>query len=134
MTSHPQTSNGAVDFAAFDHNTGGDAGLQLDLARLFCATTPAYFAELTATTNTPDAWTQVAHTLKGSALSVGATSLAALCDRAQTDENAASRSQALGEIGDALEAVLATLSARFEVPLQGARPAPLASEVRHAVG
>lgn len=103
---------GAVDFDHLDRLTGGDAAVNAEVVDLFCEQ-----AELWTRVLDPDgdasAWRDGAHTLKGSALGLGAHALAEACSAAEAEWTAdAERKSALRmDIDHALALVMADIAA-----------------------
>lgn len=93
-----------LDRAYFDHMTGGDRALQLEIVALFRAQADdwdAAFAEA-------EDWRGPAHTLKGSARGIGLHALALACEVAEAAPGAAC-AQALADLRAALRQGLAAL-------------------------
>ena len=68
-----------LDRAHFQHMTGGDAALQLEVLGLFRDQAAGWEAALAAGAD----WRAAAHTLKGSARGIGLSRLAAACEAAE---------------------------------------------------
>ncbi len=95
--------------------TDGDSSLAIEIIDIFRQQTDIW-TRLLDTDLPPEQWADAAHTLKGSALSVGAKRLADLCHQAETlgrshGERSVSRTEAAvalsavkDEIGNAIEA------------------------------
>jgi HPt (histidine-containing phosphotransfer) domain-containing protein len=63
--------------------TRGDAALEQEVLQLFASQMPLYVQQLRSAA-TPKEWKQAAHTIKGSALAVGAHRLARLAQTAES--------------------------------------------------
>lgn len=85
--SHP------IDFAFLRRFTLGDVGVERQVLELFCTHAPALVADLKAASS-EKAWRIAAHSLKGSALSLGAWAVA------RGAEQAEAASPFHGEAGD----------------------------------
>ncbi|MEJ0067141.1 MAG: Hpt domain-containing protein [Caulobacteraceae bacterium] len=102
---------GAVDFAHLERYAGGDASLVEEVLGLF-REQAGLWVRLLDPGAAGEAWRDAAHSLKGSALGVGAFDLAARCATAEaTAADYGMRSVALERIRDALDAVLADIAA-----------------------
>ncbi|MCJ2050949.1 Hpt domain-containing protein [Methylobacterium sp. J-070] len=102
----------AIDRAALDAQTGGDADLAREVLALFAGQCRSILPRLADPAAPPDRRADLAHTLKGSAAGVGAGRVHALADAAEArlragdgpvplDDLAAAVAMALAEIGDA---------------------------------
>jgi HPt (histidine-containing phosphotransfer) domain-containing protein len=93
-----------LDRGHFDHMTGGDRALQIEVLGLFRQQVQNWRDQL----GCGDAWREAAHTLKGSARGIGLNALASACEAA---EHAAEseRMLALSDVHRALGAALAEL-------------------------
>lgn len=91
-----------LDRAHFDHMTGADRALQLEVVGLFRAQVEAWTAAMAA----PGGWREAVHTLKGSARGIGLAALAGACEAAETSEES---DPALAQVRMALEEALAAL-------------------------
>ncbi len=69
-----------LDRAHFDHMTGGDRTLQIEVLELFRGQVANWRAHLAS----GEGWREAAHTLKGSARGIGLNALAAACEAAET--------------------------------------------------
>jgi HPt (histidine-containing phosphotransfer) domain-containing protein len=123
---------GAVDFGHLERYTAGDAGLISEVLGLFRQQTELWLPLLQ-----PDApsesWKDAAHSLKGSALGVGAFALAEACDGAETGAGSgpAARAVQLDAIRDAVDAALADVAAyQHEQALQSLRSPPRSASQR----
>ena len=93
-----------LDRAHFDHMTGGDRTLQIEVLDLFRGQVVNWRARLAS----GEGWREAAHTLKGSARGIGLHALAAACEAAETASEAQSV-LALSDVHRALGAALAEL-------------------------
>lgn len=91
-----------LDRAHFDHMTGADRALQLEVLQLFRDQADGWRTGLAAAAN----WRDAAHTLKGSARGIGLTRLATACEAAET---AADPGAALALVQAALTEALSAL-------------------------
>jgi HPt (histidine-containing phosphotransfer) domain-containing protein len=93
-----------LDRAHFDHMTGADRALQLEVLGLFRMQVEGWNAAFDGA----EGWRDAVHTLKGSARGIGLTALAAACEAA---ENAppADAPEALNRVRAALTDALAAL-------------------------
>lgn len=71
-----------IDLAYLARFTLGNAGLEREILELFAGQMPLYVEQLRAA-DSPKAWGLAAHTIKGSALAVGAHKLARLAQMAE---------------------------------------------------
>ena len=103
---------GAVDFRHLERYAGGDQALVDEVLGLFREQVEIW-VRLLDPTAPGDAWRDAAHSLKGSALGVGAFALADECLAAEQAGNAdlGQRTVLLGHVRDALEAALADIAA-----------------------
>ena len=102
-----QPATALFDLTHLRRYTGGSEDLEREILGLFCAEVPGYLVAL-STARTPKDWHMAAHTLKGSALAVGANRLAqaaASAERAAPAEHA----NALTQLACAIELLLAEL-------------------------
>lgn len=91
VSAHILPAAGLLDLAHLRRYTGGCEDLEREIIGLFCAAVPGYVAALEQA-KTPKDWHMAAHTLKGSALAVGANRLAlaaAAAEKAPLAERAA---------------------------------------------
>jgi HPt (histidine-containing phosphotransfer) domain-containing protein len=93
-----------LDRAHFDHMTGGDRALQIEVLGLFQQQVANWRARLVSGAD----WRDAAHTLKGSARGIGLNALAAACEAAEAAADDA-RPAALANVQVALEAALGEL-------------------------
>jgi HPt (histidine-containing phosphotransfer) domain-containing protein len=108
----PATSAAAAvfDLTHLRRYTAGCADIEREIIGLFAAELPGRLLDL-VNAKTPKDWHMAAHTLKGSALAVGANRLAQLCaaaEKAHPHERAATCAGLASSI-DALKAELALL-------------------------
>lgn len=93
-----------LDRAHFDHMTGADRALQLEVLGLFRMQVDSWRAAFAG----GEAWREAVHTMKGSARGIGLSVLAAACEEAENAPDAA-REAALARVQAALAEALATL-------------------------
>ena len=93
-----------LDRAHFDHMTGGDRALQIEVVGLFRQQVDAWRARLAS----GEGWRDGAHTLKGSARGIGLDALAAACEAAESAPES-QRLAALSDVHRALSAALGEL-------------------------
>ncbi len=72
-----------LDRVHFDHMTGADRALQLEVFQLFRLQVDGWSAAMAD----PKGWREAVHTLKGSARGIGLSALAAACEAAETAED-----------------------------------------------
>jgi HPt (histidine-containing phosphotransfer) domain-containing protein len=103
---------GAVDFNYLEGFAAGDQGVVDEVLTLF-REQAAMWLRLLDPMVEGDAWRDAAHTLKGSALGVGAHDLAAACTAAEQAAVAslADRTIRLDRVRDALDLALADIAA-----------------------
>lgn len=103
---------GAVDFAHLERYAGHDQGLVDEVLGIF-REQAAMWLRLLDPMAAGEAWRDAAHSLKGSALGVGAFALADECDAAERASGAGEveRRMALDHIRDALDLALADVAA-----------------------
>lgn len=92
-----------LDRAHFDHMTGADRALQIEILGLFRMQVEGWTAALGA-----EGWSQAVHTLKGSARGIGLNALAAACEAAEQAPQG-ERDAALVHVRAALDEALAAL-------------------------
>jgi HPt (histidine-containing phosphotransfer) domain-containing protein len=90
-----------LDRAHFDHMTGADRALQIEVLGLFRIQVEGWGAAMASAD-----WREAVHTLKGSARGIGLNALAAACEAAETAEDSEA---ALAEVRMALGQALAAL-------------------------
>lgn len=88
-----------LDRAHFDHMTGADRALQLEILDLFKGQVAGWRAAFAAEQD----WRTAVHTAKGSARGIGLNALAAACEAAEVDGDLTRVSAALEEALVALE-------------------------------
>ena len=71
------------DRAHFDHMTGADRALQVEVLGLFRTQVEGWSASMASASG----WREAVHTLKGSARGIGLNTLAAACEAAETAED-----------------------------------------------
>jgi HPt (histidine-containing phosphotransfer) domain-containing protein len=103
---------GAIDFSHLEHYVGGDQAIIREVLALFSDQARTVLPELDPE-GPADQWRGAAHSLKGSALGIGAVALAAACGDAESakDAPAAEKVVARARIADCLGAVLADIAA-----------------------
>ena len=102
---------GAVDFAYLEAYAAHDQGVVEEVLNLFCEQA-ALWRRLLDPHAVGEGWRDAAHTLKGSARSIGAGALAEACAAAELSEDEGGmRIARLGQVGDALDAALADIAA-----------------------
>ena len=103
---------GAVDFDHLEHYAGGDQALVDEVLALFREQTSVWLRLLDPEA-ADNAWRDAAHSLKGSALGVGAFALARACEDAEigarSDEGR--RSVLMDHVRDAVDAALSDIAA-----------------------
>jgi HPt (histidine-containing phosphotransfer) domain-containing protein len=93
-----------LDRAHFDHMTGADRALQVEVAGLFRMQAEGWIAACEGA----EGWRAAVHTLKGSARGIGLMALAAACEAAEAAPDAAT-AQALAQLRASLAEALAAL-------------------------
>jgi HPt (histidine-containing phosphotransfer) domain-containing protein len=92
-----------LDRVHFDHMTGADRALQIEVLGLFRMQVEGWSAAMASAAG----WREAVHTLKGSARGIGLSALAAACEAAETSEDSeaalADVRVALGQALDAME-------------------------------
>lgn len=92
-----------LDRVHFDHMTGADRALQVEVLGLFRMQVEGWSAAMASASG----WREAVHTLKGSARGIGLNALAAACEAAETAEESeaalASVRLALNEALSAME-------------------------------
>jgi HPt (histidine-containing phosphotransfer) domain-containing protein len=103
---------GAVDFSHLESFAAGDQALIDEVLAMFREQADLW-VRLLDPEGPDDGWRDAAHTLKGSALGVGAFALAQACDTAEAAHTAdpGAKSVQLGRIRDALDAALSDIAA-----------------------
>src|ERR1700742_1941770 len=98
---------GAIDFSHLEQYVGGDQGIIREVLALFSDQARTVLPILDPA-GPPDQWRNAAHSLKGSALGIGATALAAACGDAEAvkeasvEQKAAARARTADCLGDVL--------------------------------
>jgi hypothetical protein len=93
-----------LDRAHFDHMTGADRALQLEVLDLFRGQVEGW----TTAFDAGPGWRDAVHTLKGSARGIGLTALASACEAAERGSDAESAAGIL-QVRAALAEALAAL-------------------------
>jgi HPt (histidine-containing phosphotransfer) domain-containing protein len=103
---------GAVDFVYLERYAGGDAALVEEVLGLFREQCELWIRLLDPAAE-HGAWRDAAHSLKGSALGIGAFALGQACEAAERAEDAdiGRRSVLLAHVRTALDAALADIAA-----------------------
>jgi HPt (histidine-containing phosphotransfer) domain-containing protein len=103
---------GAVDFGHLERYAGGDAALVEEVLGLFREQAEIWLRLLDPAAE-GQAWRDGAHSLKGSALGIGAFDLAACCEAAEREPDAdlGRRTVLLEHVRTALDAALADIAA-----------------------
>jgi len=103
---------GAVDFAHLERYAGHDQALVDEVLSLFREQATLWLRLLDPAV-AGEAWRDAAHSLKGSALGVGAFALADECEFAEraSGEGEVERTMALSRVRDALDLALADVAA-----------------------
>jgi HPt (histidine-containing phosphotransfer) domain-containing protein len=91
-----------LDRAHFDHMTGADRALQIEVLGLFRMQVEGWSAAMASAAG----WREAVHTLKGSARGIGLNALAAACEAAETAEDSEA---GLAEVRAALDEALGAL-------------------------
>jgi HPt (histidine-containing phosphotransfer) domain-containing protein len=95
------SANDPIDRAYLARFTLGNADLEREVLKLFCAQLPLYLEQLRSAGDAKS-WRNAAHAIKGSAAAVGATRLASIARMAeQVDVASPQRSSALAAVEDA---------------------------------
>lgn len=100
-------SGRAIDFTHLETYVGGDLGIAREVLSLFCEQARTVLPAMDPA-GPADDWRNVAHSLKGSALGIGAFALAEACGEAETakeatlDQKKAARSRIADRLGEAL--------------------------------
>ena len=111
---------GAVNFGHLERYAAGDQALVDEVLEIF-REQAAIWLRLLDPAAPDEAWRDAAHSLKGSALGVGAFALADECEAAERSQGAelADRTRMLDQIRDALDAALTDIAAyAHELALQ----------------
>lgn len=93
-----------LDRAHFDHMTGADRALQVEVLGLFRMQVEGWVAAFSAGAG----WRDAVHTLKGSARGIGLNALAAACEAAEA-ASAEESLEALARVRAALQEALTAL-------------------------
>jgi HPt (histidine-containing phosphotransfer) domain-containing protein len=102
----------AIDFSHLEHYVGGDQAIVREVLSLFSDQARTVLPQLDPQ-GSADAWRNTAHSLKGSALGIGALALAAACGDAEMarDAGLAEKQAARARIADRLGEALADIAA-----------------------
>lgn len=91
-----------LDRVHFDHMTGADRALQVEVLGLFRMQVEGWSAAMASASG----WREAVHTLKGSARGIGLNALAAACEAAETaEESEAALASVRLALNDALSAM-----------------------------
>ena len=103
---------GAIDFSHLEHYVGGDQAIIREVLALFSDQARTVLPQLDPE-GSADQWRNAAHSLKGSALGIGAAALAEACGEAESAKDAppADKTAARARIADRLGAVLTDIAA-----------------------
>jgi HPt (histidine-containing phosphotransfer) domain-containing protein len=103
---------GAVDFSYLETYAADDPAVIDEVLAIF-REQAAIWMRLLDPAGADEAWRDAVHTLKGSALGVGANALAEACAAAEQepDQDAARRTLLLDRVRDALDAALSDIAA-----------------------
>lgn len=93
-----------LDRAHFDHMTGADRALQVEVVGLFRMQADGWIAAC----EDAEGWRAAVHTLKGSARGIGLMALATACETAEAAPDA-ERAQALAQLRAALGEAMSAL-------------------------
>jgi HPt (histidine-containing phosphotransfer) domain-containing protein len=101
----------AIDFSHLEHYVGGDQAIIREVLALFSDQARTVLPALDPA-GPADQWRDAAHSLKGSALGIGAMALASACSEAEMAREAATdqKTAARARIADCLGAVLADIA------------------------
>ena len=99
--------SGAVDFAVLERMTGGDDAITEEVLGLFAQQAAMWSPMLDVR---EDGWRDAVHTIRGAAAGIGAGTLAAACQIAESADKAAAP-PLLDRVRDALEIALADVAA-----------------------
>jgi HPt (histidine-containing phosphotransfer) domain-containing protein len=102
---------GAIDFSHLEHYVGGDQAIIREVLALFSDQARTVLPALDPA-GPSDQWRNAAHSLKGSALGIGAMALASACSEAELAKEASApeKVEARARIADCLGAVLADIA------------------------
>ncbi|RZJ19030.1 MAG: Hpt domain-containing protein [Brevundimonas sp.] len=110
--------SGAVDFTVLERMTGGDDGVTEEVLGLFVEQAAMWSTMLDPR---EDGWRDAVHTIRGTALGVGAEALAVVCAEVEMADQALAHA-GLERVRTALDAALADVAAyRHEIMLRGLR-------------
>ena len=102
---------GAIDFSHLEHYVGGDQAIIREVLALFSDQARTVLPTLDPV-GPAEQWRNAAHSLKGSALGIGAMALASACSEAELAKEAPAteKAAARARIADCLGAVLADIA------------------------
>jgi HPt (histidine-containing phosphotransfer) domain-containing protein len=100
----------AIDRAALDVQTGGDADLAREVLDLFAGQCRSILPRLLDPAGPPDRRADLAHTLKGSAAGVGAERVRTLADATEARLRAGDGGAPLDDLAAAVAAALAEIA------------------------
>jgi HPt (histidine-containing phosphotransfer) domain-containing protein len=102
---------GAIDFSHLEHYVGGDQAIIREVLGLFSDQARTVLPTLDPA-GPVDQWRNAAHSLKGSALGIGAMALASACSEAELAKDASieQKAAARARIADCLGAVLTDIA------------------------
>jgi HPt (histidine-containing phosphotransfer) domain-containing protein len=108
-------THGPIDMAHLSRQTLGDAGLEMEVLRLFDEMSHVYYGRLETSTNVPDLLRNL-HTLKGAASGIGAFGLAELARVAETElrEGSPVNPERIDDLHVAVEELSAFIHARLK--------------------
>ncbi len=103
---------GAIDFSHLEHYVGGDQAIIREVLALFSDQARTVLPQLDPA-GPADQWRAAAHSLRGSALGIGAIALATACGDAEQakDATASEKIAVRARIADRLGAVLTDIAA-----------------------
>jgi HPt (histidine-containing phosphotransfer) domain-containing protein len=103
---------GAIDFSHLEHYVGGDQAIIREVLALFSDQARTVLPTLDPA-GPADQWRNAAHSLKGSALGIGALALASACGDAEAAREAPVEQKAVvrARIADCLGAALSDIAA-----------------------
>jgi HPt (histidine-containing phosphotransfer) domain-containing protein len=111
----PPKVSSPIDLQHLRNQTLGDAGLELEVLRLFDEMSRTYYERLETSTTVPELLRNL-HTLKGAAAGVGAFGLAELARVAETElrEGAPVNPERIDDLNIAVQEVSAFISRRID--------------------
>ena len=114
VDSAPATPAPAIDRSHLARMTFGDRGLECEVLRLFDRQAELLLARMRD--REPEAVATLAHTLKGSAASIGATGVMRAAAAVELAAVAADRELAIGRLASAIEMVRAEIAGLLDAP------------------